>query len=351
MIHLRTISRPRRLAVGGVLVASALLLTGCSGTASSTSSSGKPSYGTPTVALSWVKDVEFAGEYVADSKGYYKDAGFSSVNFVAGPGATETLVASGKALIGISDAVTAGTAIKNSAAPIKIIGTTYQKNPFTIVSLKDKANITTPQDLIGKKIGVQTGNVTLFKALLAVNDIPTSEVTIVPVQYDPSVLTNGEVDGYLAFLTDEDIALKKQGYSITDLPFADNGLQFVADSIEVSDDSIKNHRAELEAFLYATITGWKASLADSSVGVDLAVKTYGKSLNLDATTETQKADASKALISTSDTDANGLMTISPTLIDANLASLKASGVSITSSELFDMSLIKDVYEDHPDLLE
>jgi ABC-type nitrate/sulfonate/bicarbonate transport system substrate-binding protein len=346
-----------RLAVAGLLAA-VVALAGCSssgshsssGSGSTAAASGTPNYGAITVELSWVKDVEFAGEYIADSQGYYKAAGFSSVNFVAGPGATETLVASNKALIGISDGVTAGTAVANTQAPLKIIGTTYQKNPFTITSLANKADITTPQGLIGKRIGIQSGNTTLFKAFLAVNNIPASKVTIVPVQYDPSVLTDGQVDGYLAFLTDEDIALKQQGYQLANLPFADNGLAFVADSIEVSQDSIKNHRAELEAFLEATIKGWKQAVATPQTGVDLAVNNYGKSLKLDAATELLEAQQAVSLISTSDTTQNGLMTISPSLISANIATLKASGVTISSSDLFDMSLIQDVYKQHPDLL-
>jgi ABC-type nitrate/sulfonate/bicarbonate transport system substrate-binding protein len=346
---LRSTRRPR-FALGAAVVASALLLAGCASGGSGSSSSGSANYGSASVALSWVKDSEFGGEYIADAKGYYKKAGFSSINFVAGPGATETLVASGKALIGLSDAVTAGAAIQKTKAPIKIIGTTYQKNPFTITSLADKADITTPKDLIGKKIGIQAGNVSLFQALLAVNDIDASKVTIVPVQYDPSVLTNGEVDGYLAFLTDEDVALEQKGFKIANLPFADNGLEFVADSIEVSDDSIKNHRAALEAFLYATIKGWKEQLDDPSVGIKYAVEKYGKSLHLDTATELLKAKAGAALISTPETDTNGLMTISPELIDANMKTLKASGVTISSSDLFDMSLIADVYKKHPELL-
>ena len=93
------------------------------------------------------------------------------------------MVLSGKALVGTSSPWRPPVVL-NEGAPLKIIGSTYQKNPFTIVSLAANS-ITAPDDLIGKKIGVQAGvNETLFDALLEVNKIDASKVTKVPVQYD-----------------------------------------------------------------------------------------------------------------------------------------------------------------------
>jgi ABC-type nitrate/sulfonate/bicarbonate transport system substrate-binding protein len=349
-----TAIKRRRLIVRSATTAVALaavgvLLAGCS-TSATSSSSDKADYGKLTVQLSWVKDVEFAGEYYADSKGYYKKAGFSSVNLVAGPGATESLVASGKALVGISDPVSAAPAIVNEGAPLKIIGTTYQKNPFSIVSLADKANILTAQDLVGKRIGVQAGNETLFKSLLTVNNIALKDVTIVPVEYDPSPLTSGDIDGYFGYLTNEAVTLENQGYKVANLPYADNGLPFVTESFEVTDDSIKNHRAALEAFLYATIKGWQDSNADPEGSADLAINTYGKALGLDKTKEVAQAKATLPLIESAETKANGLFTISKSLIADNIATIKASGVTITADKLFDMSLLADVYKAHPELI-
>jgi ABC-type nitrate/sulfonate/bicarbonate transport system substrate-binding protein len=341
----------RTASVAVALIAAGTLLAGCASSSSASSDSTKAAdFGKLTVQLSWVKDVEFAGEYYADSKGYYKKAGFSSVNLVAGPGATESLVASGKALVGISDPVSAAPAIVNEGAPLKIIGTTYQKNPFSIVSLANKANILTPQDLVGKRIGVQAGNETLFKALLTVNKIPIKDVTIVPVQYDPSPLTTGDIDGYFGYLTNESVTLQDEGYKVANLPYADNGLPFVTESFEVTDDSIKNHRAELEAFLYATIKGWQDSNADAQGSVDLAMNTYGKTLGLEQKKELAQAKVTVPLIETDETKTNGLFTISKTAIAENIATIKASGVTISADKLFDMSLLADVYKAHPELL-
>jgi len=344
--------KARALAVTAAVVAAGIVLTGCSSAAEPADASGDADFGELSIQLSWIKNVEFAGEYFADSEGYFTDAGFSSVNLIAGPGATESLVASGQALIGLSDPISVAPAIVNEGAPLKIIGTTYQKNPFSILSLADEANIETPQDMVGKRIGVQAGNETLFTALLDVNGIDPDSVTVVPVEYDPSPLITGDVDGFLAYVTNESIIVESEGFTVSNLLFAENGLPFVAESFVVTQDSIDNDREKLKAFLYAEILGWKDAIADAAGGAALAVDTYGKDLELDLEKETAQAEAQNTLlIETDETDANGLFTISDELVADNLATLSAAGYDITADQLFDLTLLDEVYEEHPELLE
>ncbi|NDE69418.1 MAG: ABC transporter substrate-binding protein, partial [Microbacteriaceae bacterium] len=260
-------------------------------------------------------------------------------------------VLSGNALVGIANPISTAPVILEEGAPLKIIGTTYQKNPFTILSLKDKGNIATIQDLIGKRIGVQAGpNETLFDALLKANGIDATQVTKVPVQYDPAPLVNGEVDGFLAYVTNESFVVESQGYEVTNLLFADNGLPFVTESFVVTQDSIDNNRAALKAFLKATIRGWKDSIADPNAGADLALNVYGKDLGLNADKEYyQSKTQNEILVQTDETRANGLFTISDEMIALNLATLKAAGYTISADQLFDLSLLAEVYAENPDL--
>ena len=334
----------RITALSASLAVAALALTGCA-------PAEKADFGELNVQLSWIKNSEFAGEFFAVENGYYTDAGFSSVNLVAGPAATEAEVLSGNALVGIANPISTAPIILGENAPLKIIGTTYQKNPFTILSLKDGGNIATVQDLIGKRIGVQAGpNETLFDALLKANGIDASKVTKVPVQYDPAPLVNGEVDGFLAYVTNESFVVENEGYEVTNLLFADNGLPFVTESFVVTQDSIDNNRAALKAFLKATILGWKDSIADPNGGADLALNVYGADLGLNADKEYyQSKTQNEILVQTDETAANGLFTISDAMIAQNLATLKAAGYTITADQLFDMSLLKEVYEENPEL--
>jgi ABC-type nitrate/sulfonate/bicarbonate transport system substrate-binding protein len=340
------------VALAGTAVA-VLALGACSsaGATSPASSGSSADKKTLSVQLSWVKNEEFSGEFFADSKGYYKDAGLTSVTLTPGPSTGAAELLSGKADVAFSDAVSTGSVVASEGAPLKIIGTTYQKNPFTVLSLKSKGNIATPADLKGKKIGVQDSNTALFKALLAANGLKDGDVTIVPVQYDPAPLLNGEVDGYIAYLTNESITVAAQGVETTNLPFADNGLPFVAETVTTTDDMIAKHRETLKSFLTAEIKGWTDAVKDPAAGAKLAVDTYGKDLKLNLANSTAGATAqAEKLVVSDETAKNGLFTISDTLQQSTIKSLGRAGITLKASDLFDMSLLDEVYKAHPELV-
>lgn len=340
----------------GLLAASALVLAGC-GSSEEESGGGNggeaADFGDLTVQLSWIKNAEFAGEFFADSEGYYADAGFTGeVSLDPGPGPIETLVATGDADFGLSNAVATAQVIAEEDAPLKIVGTKFQKNPFTILSLADGGDIATPEDLVGKTIGVQAGgNETLFDALLEVNGIDADEVTKVPVEYDPSPLVDGEVDGFLAYLTNESITVQSQGIEVTNLPFADNGLPFVAESVIATEETIAEEPEKVKAFLEAEILGWQDAVADPEAGASLAVEEYGSDLGLEMGKEVEQAEVQNGLIVTPEVEENGLFTISEDLVEANMDTLSAAGIEVEAEDLFDLSLLTELLEEKPELTE
>ncbi len=353
--------RRRSGAVLALAAAAVLALSACSSGSTPAASDGPAaagSLGDINFQYSWIKNEEFAGEFYAYEKGYYDEAGFGTVTGVAGPDNGVAKLLSGTVQVAVSDAASIGSAVAEQQAPLKIIGATFQKNPFTILSLKSGANIATPADLKGKKIGVQDSNASVFKALLAANNIPESDVTIVPVDFDPTPLMKGEVDGFMAYLTNEAITVEMAGYPVTNLAYADNGLPYVAETYAVTDQYLAENKALLKAFLIAEIKGWtetfKQPLDDT---VTLVTKYYNQSAaagdltfgDLDPAKVKAGIEAQAKLISTSETEANGLFTISDDLKKQTLASLKASGWELTADQLFDTSIIDEIYSEQPDL--
>jgi ABC-type nitrate/sulfonate/bicarbonate transport system substrate-binding protein len=317
-------------------------------------SGGTPNYGKITLQLSWVKNIEFAGEYYADSKGYYKQAGFSEVELISGPTDTEAAIVAGKVDIGLAAPNSTATLISEQGAPLKIIGSTFQKNPFCIVSLEEGKPIRTLADLRGKKIGVQAGpNQTIFNGFLKANNINPADLTLVPVGFDITELLENAVDGHMSYITNEPILAKSKGKTPVTLSFADNGLPLTAETFTVTDDTIKNKRPMLKAFLWAEIKGWKDAVADPAGSAKLAVETYGKDVvpKLDVTEQTEEAIAQNGLIVTEDTKKNGLFTLTDALIADIMKALVAVGIpDLTAADLFDLSLLKEVYAEHPELL-
>jgi ABC-type nitrate/sulfonate/bicarbonate transport system substrate-binding protein len=326
------------------------LLAACGGSSSGSSSSGSASYGELVYQLSWVKNVEFAGAYIADQKGYYKSAGFSSVTLKAGgPNVSQDqVVGTGKAFVGISAPDITGAAVLKGF-PLKIIGAQYQKNPFAIMSLA-KSPIRTPQEMIGKKIGVQSTNEPVWSAFLAANGIDASKIDKVPVQFDPTPLTTGQVDGWFSFVTNEPNLLKVKGFDTYTFLLADYKYPLVSETYMVTDDSISKDRDKIKAFLAAEIKAWHDQVADPALGAGYAANIYGKDQDLTVSEQTLEAKSQNNLIVTDDTRKNGLFTITPELVTENIATLKLAKIDITADKLFDTSIIDELYKEHPELL-
>lgn len=352
----------RRSATLAAVAVAALALSACSGSSSpaSSESAGGASadYGDISVQYSWIKNEEFAGEYYAYENGYYDEAGFGTVTGVAGPDTGVAKLLSGSVQVALTDAASVGAAVAEQDAPLKIIATTFQKNPFTILSLKSGGNIATPADLKGKKIGVQDSNASVFAALLNANGIDPKDVTVVPVDFDPTPLINGEVDGFMAYLTNEAITVQMEGYETTNLAYADNGLPYVAESYAVTDQYLAEHKDLLKAFLTAEIKGWTKTFTEPvDDTVALVTKYYNESAaagdltfgDLDPKKTAAGIEAQAKLISTDETQANGLFTISDELKKQTLASLKASGWELDADKLFDTTIIDEIYAENPDL--
>ncbi|HEY0811916.1 MAG TPA: ABC transporter substrate-binding protein [Pseudonocardia sp.] len=350
-------SRRDLLRLGG-LGAASLALAACgngssSGAAapSAGASAAAASLGDLSLQLSWIKNIEFGGEYMADSKGYYTQAGLSKVDLVTGPvDSADALVVAGNVTVGVSAPDATARLITEQGAPLKIIGATFQKNPFCILSLEQGKPIRTLGDLAGKTVGIQAGtNQQIFAGFLKANGIDPASVNQVVVQYEPTPLTEKKVDGFMAFLTNEPFLVKQQGFTPVTLSFADNGLPLASETLCVTQDTIDKDREKLKGFLKAEIQGWNDAIADPAGVAKLAVQNYGKDLKLDLAGQTEQAKAQNDLVSSAETKTNGLLTISDAAVAANVKSLASIGITVTADQLFDLSLLKEVYAANPNL--
>ncbi|MFI5040938.1 MAG: ABC transporter substrate-binding protein [Acidimicrobiales bacterium] len=359
-IDRRTFLRRGTRALGGAAALGLLgpaVLEACSSSSKSSSSSSSSSaaggstgsvapgtYGTLNFQLPWIKNVESAGEFIADSQGIYTKYGFSSVNLIAGgPNATpqETVVKTGQAFIGITSLDSTAAAIQKGFN-LKVIGAEYQKNPFCIMSLASKP-LNTPQDMVGKKIGVQSPNDAVWAAFLKANNLNASSITKVTVGFDPTPLAQGQVDGWFSFITNEPIALGLQGVKTTTFLLNDYNYPEVGNVFIVTTDSLQSKKAEVLAVMKAEIEAWKISLADPTVGAQLAATKYGTGLT--ASEQTLESKAQNQLIATGDALTSGLFYVTKSAQTANVKTLGLGGTTVTESQLFDMSILDELYKD------
>jgi ABC-type nitrate/sulfonate/bicarbonate transport system substrate-binding protein len=328
------------LAAGGLLAA-----CGSSSGSSSSGSTTSPSAGGSSAAtvtpvkfqLSWLTTTEFAGSYLAVDKGYYKANGLDVTLIPGGPNtAVEPLLLAGKAFVGGSNA-DATAAARAKGGKLKIFGARYQKNPFCVLSLADKP-ISSPQEMIGKKIGVAAANQTAFNALCKINGVDISKVNVVPVQFDPTPVANKEVDGQVVYITDEPSILELKGIKTHTYLFADFKYDVYADCYVTTEDTLATKSDLLVGFLKAERQGWQYDLDHPQEGTDLQVKLYGKKLGTDPAQAAAINLAQKQLILTDTTKDKGLFWIDAAEVDANVRTLAVGGIT-TTKELFTTEIL------------
>ncbi|MHB1171109.1 MAG: ABC transporter substrate-binding protein [Lacisediminihabitans sp.] len=317
-----------------------ITLAGCS-SGSSPAADGSP---VPvTMQFNYLKNVQFAGSLVALDKGLYTKNGIDMTLTAGGPNlSVEPVVQSGKALVGITHTATAVNAI-NNGADLTIIGAGYQKNPFCIVSLAGKP-ISSPKDLIGKKIGVSSTNLPIWNAFLTANGITSSQVTTVTIDFDPTPLVSGEVDGFMGFYTNEPIILQQKGVKTTTMLLNDFGYPLLEEVYIAKTSSLKDatKRKEIVEVMKAESEGWTQAVADPSLGAGLATNKYGKDLKLNLDQQVLAATSQNGLVVSDVTKANGLFWMSDSDIAATVKSLSIGGSKATAA-MFSDDVLKDVY--------
>lgn len=342
---------PRGLAVAA-LAAAALALTSCASTpvGAGTSDGETPDAIPIDIQLSYIMNMEFAGEYVAVEEGFFEEAGISEVTLSPGGSAgvsAEARVAEGSAYIGTSSPLLTAPAIQQGAE-IKTIAATYQINPFDIISAAD-APLDGPEDMIGKTIAVHDFNTLAWEAFLAANGIGADEVDTVPFSDGPAQLASGQVDGYLGYGIGFTGTAGTTGIEVVHFLMHDHGLPMVGETIIASQETIDEDRERLKDVLVALIKGWRIAVDDNEYAADLTVNTYGADLALDYDDQLDTLGRQNDYIENEDSLENGLLYITEEQAEETVAGLNGAGIELEVDDVFDLSLIEEVYAENPDL--
>jgi ABC-type nitrate/sulfonate/bicarbonate transport system substrate-binding protein len=321
------------LGAGGVTIASVSWSCGSDGETAKS-----------VMQLGWIPNVEYMGMFIADDAGYYRGEGLEMEIVPGGPAVSVSpIVVSGKALVGL-DSVDTISRARAQGARLKLIGAGLQRNPTAVMSLADRP-IRTPRELVGKTFGVQQNGAEVINLFFRINDIDPASVKIVPVQFDPAPLVAGEVDAFMSFLINQPVQLALKGIETTSFLLSDFGYAAWADCLVVHEDSLgdEQRRRRLVGIVRATVRGWQDAIVDPKRGATLAVSRYGRSFGLDQKAQELTAEKLIPLVATEGTRKNGLFTMSKEGIDANIAIIRSAGLSTTAEELFDTSVIEEVF--------
>ncbi len=247
-----------------------------------------------SLRLKWLDQAQFSGFYLAKSKGLYKEKGLDVTINPGGPEVSPVqMVVSKVDNFGITGADQIILA-REKGLPIVALAVIYKDTPVAIGSLK-KTNITKPQDLQGKKVGLIYGRdeETIYRALLVKEKVDPKSINEVALLSGLSQLTTGAIDAQILYEINEPILLEQQGFEVNLIKPRDYDINFYADVLFTTEDMIKEHPQEVRSFVKASIEGWKSVFSNQEEAINEVVNV---SSSLDRTHQTKFLELSKPLI-------------------------------------------------------
>jgi ABC-type nitrate/sulfonate/bicarbonate transport system substrate-binding protein len=248
------------------------------------------------VQLSWFHSAEFIGFYTADQLGYYNEENLD-VTLTAGSPETDpvALVASNAAQFGVAS----GDALiqaKTKGQDLVAVSSIFRKSPLIIMALTDK-QINTPQDLVGKTVGVISTNLDTtwdiqFVAMLKKLKIDPSDMTFVLNEkyHGAEDLLSGRMDASSgAFSTNELVQAKVDGQAVTSIYYRDYGVEFYNNTIFTNAATVSSDPGLVARFVRATLRGYQYAIEHPQEAAAFTVK-YDPELNVElqqATIEAQ----------------------------------------------------------------
>ena len=214
------------------------------------------------VVLDWYPNAVHSFIYNAIDKGYYEEEGLKvNIQFPSNTNDAISMTAAGKADLGIYYLQDVAIARGNEKIPVKAVGTIVQSPLSIILSLKDK-NITSPKDLVGKKIGY--GGTALSEGIISTileneGEDPKS-ADVVDVGFDlMSSMTTGKVDATIGCLVNHEVPqMEEEGFELNYFFPNEYGVPNYYELVFVTGENTLNKDSEkISKFLRASKKGFE----------------------------------------------------------------------------------------------
>ena len=209
--------------------------------------------------LRWHHQFQFAGYYMAKQQGYYQQAGIDVDIRAGAPG----IVALDEVLNGnVEFAVSASGALLAylEGKPVVAMAAIFQKSPNVWLVLAE-SDIYSLQDLSTKRLemSVSQENTELLAVFASVGiDVDSLNLKNSSMKLDN--LLAGNSDAFNAYLSNEPFQLEQLGIPYRLFKPADYGVNFYQDVLITNADWLQQHPELAEAFVQASLQGWRYAL-------------------------------------------------------------------------------------------
>ncbi|MEI6028951.1 MAG: ABC transporter substrate-binding protein [Betaproteobacteria bacterium] len=270
-----------------------------------------------TYMTNWYAQAEHGGFYQAVATGIYKKYGLDVTIRMGGPQVNiMQLMAAGQ-----TDCVMGSSDIQMMVAraggvPVVTLAAVFQKDPQVLISHE---NVKSFEEMRDKTIliapSAQRGYWLWLKSRFGLKDEQTRPYTfnIQPFVADRNTVQQG-------YLTSEPFAIQKAGVKANTHLFADHGWASYATTISCMEQTVKSRGKSVDAFVKASMEGWKSFLENPAPAIPLIKKD-----NPNMTDEQIAYSVGKlkemGIVTSGDARTSGIGAISETRMKQNLAFL------------------------------
>lgn len=205
---------------------------------------------------------EFAGYYMAQQQGFYRQAGLNVTLRHAVPGQDPVAeVVQGRAQYGVAD----GRVLlaRAAGAPVTVLAVIYQHSPLVLLARAERPTQGL-HDLIGRKLALGPHSEELL-AYLQSEGVPLAWLLREAEPHPIQALIGGDVEAISSSILGAPWRLSQAGVPFQIYTPRAGGIDFYGDSIFTTRQRVQVQGAEVAAFRRATLQGWQYALAHPDV--------------------------------------------------------------------------------------
>jgi ABC-type nitrate/sulfonate/bicarbonate transport system substrate-binding protein len=220
-------------------------------------------------------NLPFVGVYVAQEKGFFEEEDLEVlIEHSSGKGEHLQLLTAGKIHVTTQDAAVLLKRRVDPGLPLISIALIGQRGQQAFAALKS-SGIETPKDWEGHIIGYKGTPPPDLIALLNAAGADMEMVELVNVGFDPRVLTEGQVDIYPVYKSNEPYLINSWGYELKLWDSAEYGIPTLGLTYVTSDEILRNNPVTLTRFLRAALKGLDYAANNLDEAVDIVLKYTG----------------------------------------------------------------------------
>jgi len=223
--------------------------------------------------MGYIPNVQYAPFYVAAEKGYFREAGIE-IEF------DYSFETDGVTLVGANNlqfALVSGEQVllaRSQGLPVVYVLGWWQDYPVAVTA-KVENNINSPNDLVGKKIGLPGlfgASYIGLRAMLDAAGIDESQVILDSIGFNQiEALVTDQEQAVVIYANNEPIQLKAQGVDVNVIRVADF-VRLASNGLITNETTIAENPDLVRRMVQATLRGISDTLANPSEAYDICVK-------------------------------------------------------------------------------